>query len=339
MRTGRNMDRVTREACGRRRTPRILATIALAAGSLVTLAPTAGAALHSCRARDVTHDGPVRADLQAVIDAAHACDTIVVRGVCVGNFSVSTPLTLVGKRTSQVPRPVLDADGAGRVLWVHASVSLVNLRLKGGNVPRARGGGIYNYADSLTLTHTVVIGNVASKGGGIYNGGTLALSRSSSVSGNTAALCGGIDNTGILTLSDTDVRRNTSRYGTLEGQGGGICNTGTLDLYGSSSVSENRAGHYGGGIYNTGTLTMHGSSSVSDNRTRRLGGGVYNEGKVTMRDSSAVRGNTCLSEGGGLYNTSFASLILHDAATIRSNVSHASGGGVSSFGTVTLHDV
>jgi nitrous oxidase accessory protein NosD len=108
-------------------------TLSLVVGGLVTLAPHASAVVNTCRARNVTKDRPSRLNLQLVIDAADPGDTIAVRYVCVGNFTIAKDLRLVGRSTREVPRPVLDANGEGRVLTVSGNVRLANLVITGGS--------------------------------------------------------------------------------------------------------------------------------------------------------------------------------------------------------------
>src|SRR5690242_15886126 len=227
-----------------RRTAAFLMTASLVFGALVTVAPRAGAVVSTCRARNVTKGRPARHRLQLVIDSADPGDTVAVRYVCVGNFTIAKDLTLVGRSTRGVPTPVLNANGAGRVLAVTGTVRLANLVITGGVVtdltyPLNDGGGILNDG-TLLLHNTVVRGNRANDhGGGIYNSatGTLTLNGESKVHGNR---------------SD---------------HGGGIANFGTATLDGSSSVNGNAVRHFlhgrlGGGIYNEGVLTMNDSSSV-----------------------------------------------------------------------------
>ena len=224
----------------RRRSGRCLLAICLGAGGLIALAPRVGAAPNTCQARNVTKDLPSGSDLQIVIDAADPGDTIAVQYVCVGNFTISKDLTLVGRSTASVRRPSLDANGAGTVLIVSAQVLLSNLRIRDGLA--TNGGGILD-TGTLLLENTVVRENKATDtGGGVYVGatGTLTMSHGSWVAANRAD------------------------------HGGGIANLGTATLNGTSSVRDNSVlvfPHYrdGGGVYNAGLFTMNGSASVRNN--------------------------------------------------------------------------
>jgi hypothetical protein len=123
------MDRATHLHSALRRMLSLLATFAFVGGTLLTLTPGADAASNSCRARNITQDGRSDSNLQAVIDAASAGDTIAVKYVCVGNFQVSKKLTLVGEATAGRSKAVLSARDAGRVLLISARVTLTNLKV------------------------------------------------------------------------------------------------------------------------------------------------------------------------------------------------------------------
>ena len=167
--------------------------------------------LNSCRARNITKDGRSGSNLQAVIDAASPGDTIAVKHVCVGNFHVSKKLTLVCKATPGIPKAVLSASGAGRVLLISARVTLTDLKITHGQA--YTGAGIYDDHGTVILKRVTVTGNAAHGGGGIFNrNGTVTLN-DSVVSGNTATgYPGGIFTTGILTLNgSSSVRHNTAR--------------------------------------------------------------------------------------------------------------------------------
>jgi predicted outer membrane repeat protein len=303
-----------RSRCGRsRRAISILATINLVAGMLALLTQAANAAVSPCRARNVTQDTSSDSDLQAVISAANAGDTITVKFVCVGNFVIDKDLTLLGRPTSDVPRPVLRAKG-GRVVLADANVVLNNLEISGGVVD-GTGGGIRNMG-ILVLDRVVVTGNSAALGGGgIYN------------------------TNGIVHLKDAVVRGNQSPTG------GGIYNhSGTLTLRGASLVIGNASTGSGGGIFNQvsrSRIILDGTSLVTGN-TAYVGAGVRNEsGRLILNASSSVRGNTAFEAGGGIANNEGGRITLNGTSSVRGNTSGDSGGGIfifSSGGVVTFND-
>jgi hypothetical protein len=207
---------------------------------------------------------------------------------------------------SQNKPATIDANGAGRVIWVqvNASLTLRNVIVQGGEV------GINNDG-SLTVTDGAVRDNT---GVGIVN-----------------------NETGLVTLSgDTLVAANDFS---------GVFNLGDLfnppvsqlTLEDDATISGN-AGVNGGGIFNTGgTVTLNDQSSVSGN-TAAFGGGIYaGIGLVTLNDESSIYDNEATEEGGGIYNPAgspIASNVLNDRSRITGNV----GGGIGGRGYVTLND-
>src|SRR5262249_20872212 len=150
-------------------------------------------------------------------------DTLLVRGTCVGSFSVLKNLTLRGVASAGSARATLDGGGAGSVLLLAAdnSVVLENLIVQHGFA--LDGGGIDNQGDTVTLRHTVVRQNRAKRfgvGGGIYNIGFVILERSS-MRHNVAGEGGGIDSDlGLIVLRHSTIDRNRATLG----GGGGIFN-------------------------------------------------------------------------------------------------------------------
>ena len=332
------MDRATHE----HRTPRrglvVLTTLVLVAGMFAVLAPGAGAVANTCQARNLTKGTPVRTNLQRVIKAASAGDTISVKNVCVGNFKIGKRLTLSGKSTPKVAMPVLHANGSGRVLTVTANVRLNNLKITGGtNVADENTGGILVDGGTLTLTDTVVRGNQGTYAGGVFVGktsaSTLRINGDSSIIDNTGT---GIyvGNWGSLVMNDTS-QVSSNEIGiltyyadlvtlndevTIAGNDAGIINQfSSLTMNSSSSVREN----VGVGISNfEAFVNLEDSSTVSGNGA----GGVYTQnGSFNMYDSSSVTGNSLNGAGGGIYARS--QVILSGDATVSGNTANADDSG------------
>jgi hypothetical protein len=120
--------------------------------------------------------------------------------------------------------------------------------------------------------------------------------------------------------------------------GGGIYNTGTLTLTGTTEVTMNGGFDepMGGGIYNAGELVMRRSSSVTDNDGGR-GGGIFNDGVLDLFGSSSISGNFG-SSGGGVSNSASAIARLHGWSSISENAVFFAGGGVDNDGRLVLHD-
>lgn len=299
----------------------------------LALPQASGHAQGACRAANVTQGKPGRSDLQAVIDAAAAGDTIVIKGVCSGHFRMNEDLVLTGRPTRTVPKPVIRTDTIGRVLTVHrADATLTNLKIAGGR--ETFGGGIFVWHGTLRLNDSLVTGNSALYyGGGIASGhGRISLN-DSIVRGNRATEGGGgIRNLlGPLVLNGTSsVRANSTR-----GEGGGIAAYGTLILNDSASVTDNEAS-WGGGISSWGTTTLNDSSSVRRNRASENGGGIESNWDVLLNDSSAVRGNTAASSGGGIRHET-GSLTMTGSSSVAGNTAKWAGG-LDAKSPLTLRD-
>lgn len=347
------MDRITRGGHAVGRMTRVLACVVLAAATVAVGIPGATAVHNTCRARDVTQDTAWSSDLQAVIGAATRFDVIAVKFVCVGNFKIAKPLTLMGKATADLPYAVLNANGQGDVLTVpRAHVTLENFKITGGSDTRWHYGAGITTAAVLVLKDTIVKGNT---GTGIYNNGNLTLEGSSLVSHNTEA---GIHNEGptnspSLTMNDASTVAANSGYGiysyyahtilngassvtrNVTGVIDGVFNwEGELTLNDSASVSDNVVSL--AAIDNHASFWMNGTSSVSGNTTTRSGGGVYNgtTGQMTMNDSSSIVGNSAVRGGGGVFLG--GRLTMNGASTITGNTSDADDNGVGGGGGIKV---
>lgn len=127
----------------------------------------------------------------------------------------------------------------------------------------ATGGGIFNSAQTLTVTNTTVSDNYADGAGGVFNGGKAAslTVTNSTISGNSAirAPGGGISNGANLTITNSTLSGNWP--------GGGIYNFEGAAQIGGTVLN---AGEFGGTILNDGgTITSLGYNLASDD-----GGGV-----------------------------------------------------------------
>jgi hypothetical protein len=257
---------------GRRLRVGLLVPLVAAVLVLGPVSSMATAATKTCGVRNTTLGKSYRASagtgLQVAIDAARPGDTIAVRGRCVGNYSIGTSLTLVGRATSSYPTATLDGGRTGTVVRVTgADVTLDGLLITNGSA-----GGVTNSAGTVRVIGGTISGNTtAGSGGGISTGlgGSVTLT-GSSVSGNTAVNGGGIAaGFGTVTLSGSSVSGNTA-----SANGGGISNSGgTVSLL-NSQVSGNNASPTlgsGGGIFNdtstliVGIITLDTGSSVSGN--------------------------------------------------------------------------
>ena len=250
----------------------LLVSFVAAVFVVAPLSSMATAATKTCGVRNATLGKSYRtstgAGLQIAIDAARPGDTIAVRGRCVGNYSIDTSLTLVGRTTSSFPTATLDGGRTGTVV----SVTAADVTLDGLLITNGSAGGVANTAGTVRVIRGTISGNTtAGNGGGLSTslGGSVTLT-TSTVSGNSAVNGGGIAaGFGTVTLSGSSVGGNTA-----SASGGGVYNSGgTVGLV-NSQVSGNTANPTlgsGGGIFNNtstfvvGIITLDAGSSVTGN--------------------------------------------------------------------------
>jgi hypothetical protein len=312
---------------------------------------------------------PYGADsLQAAITAASPGDTLLIKGTCTGNFTISKNLTMQGS-----PVATLDAQGSGHTVSVTpgVTVTLNDLTITGGNAagagPAGSGGGIFSFLATLTLNNCVVTGNTAATaGGGISSGappgpsaGMLTLN-STRVTNNVAQGVGGGGGGGILNHNGTAVVNNSLVSGNVGPGGGGIASGngngglgggGTLTVT-SSQITGNiaNAGPDGGagGIANGGTLDLIASSVSGNQAVGGAGGGILNHGVETII-GSVISGNAAPNDtqgnqgvGGGIFNGNFgvpghglttiiASQVTRNQAGLGGGIASGAVGGDSSL--------
>ncbi|GGV27204.1 hypothetical protein GCM10010260_79560 [Streptomyces filipinensis] len=238
-------------------------------------------------------------NLQTAIDNAPSGSTIVVTGVCVGQFTIAGKnLTLVGSGSGAT----LDGGQAGRTLTKFGpgnTVQLNNLTVAHGVDPNF-GGGIINYEGTLSLTRVTVRQNVAPDGGGIFNGGTLVVSgsvvRDNSSGSAPQGTGGGIfnNNPGTATVVNSLIQHNTvSGTGSA---GGGLYESVNSSVTLNRTTVQNNSAEFGGGLFSHSTMTVNHSTVQSNAATGGpgSGGGIYQGGEtgVVTLHHTTVRNNT-----------------------------------------------
>lgn len=188
-----------------------------------------------------------------------------------------------------------------RLLEVRAdtSVELNNLTLVRGNA--TDGGGILNYG-WLTINHSTVRDNQATRGGGIFTniGGWLIVNQST-IHGNQAQTDGGgIYANGIFTFNqdaEVEINESTISNNIALGRGGGLFNFEGPVWVANSTFMYNRAAT-GGAIDNVDAGTILLNSTVSSNQANR-GGAVRNENSDFILFLSTLTANQAIDSGGG----------------------------------------
>jgi methionine-rich copper-binding protein CopC len=135
---------------------------------------------------------------------------------------------------------------------------------------------------------------------------------------------GGIYNTGTLNVKNCSIQTNNAS------SGGGIYNTGTLNITGGT-INNNTA-IYGGGINNDyGTLNITGGT-INNNNAAYGGGGIYNTGTLNITGGT-INNNNAAYGGGGIINL-YGALNINITA-INNNTSNY-GGGIYNTGTLNI---
>jgi hypothetical protein len=173
-----------------------------------------------------------------------------------------------------------------------------------------KGGGMYNYEASPTVTNCTFSGNSANYGGGVDTGESSILTIANCIfSGNSANYGGGV-NTGegsILTIANCILSGNSA-----SGGGGGMSYSGT-QTYSYANV--------------TNCIFINNSA---DGPFIGRGGGMFSPGPEGYAHADVTNcifsGNWAFRDGGGIYNN--GSLVITNC-TFSSNSANSYGGGIS----------
>lgn len=210
--------------------------------------------------------------------------------------------------------------GKGIGIYNEGNLHSVNLSIHE-NISGSQGIGLYN-AGIFTGVHSSIDSNQCyisqgtySFAGGVFNSGIFKINQGS-ISNNLAKTHGaGIYNdvTGIVELDSVEIHYNVTQYHTAEG--GGVYNSGNLQIR-NSNISNNTGWKRGGGVYNNPvSVTKITSSRISYNISYQNsqqgggGGGIYNLGEVSLV-SCKITNNSCGGHGGGIYRPTLISSCL-----------------------------
>jgi predicted outer membrane repeat protein len=218
------------------------------------------------------------------------------------------------------------AAGFGGGILVRAGQLTLEQTTVSGNTATYDGGGIFDEGKLIIEDDSFISKNTTNgNGGGIDTYGTVTISvAQSTVEDNSAGVDGGgiddfqLNTSSVMTIDDSVISGNQGLGNTY---GGGLTVSGTTTISDGSQITDN-TGRYGGGIYNSGTLNIS-SSTVSGN-TAPYGGGIdcFSTGTFT---GVTMSGNT----GSGI--NCFGNTTISD-----STISKNTGGGIQNFGTLKV---
>lgn len=284
------------------------------------LAQAVSAATYTVTKIADTNDGTCNADcsLREAITAANGTtdnDVIAFSAL----FNTTQTITLSGTEIVIANNGSLTINGTGadkltvsgnnasRILATSASavVFINDMRFTAGNGVGAantgRGGAIYNFGGTTTITNCILTGNTGANGGALNNAasgatpGILTLVNSVVSNNSASGAGGGMQNfsTSTLNLVNTTVSGNTCAS-TLTG-GGGIQANGTLTMTNVTFSGNTANGGDGGGVYYNGTGITITNSTIANN-TADLGGGLH---KSTATNNANIRNTIIAGNTGG----------------------------------------
>jgi len=167
-----------------------------------------------------------------------------------------------------------------------------------GSNPHDRGGGMYNYEGSPTVTNCTFSGNIAYYGGGMYNNSSSPTVTNCAFSSNSAETGGGMFNDSSSPTVTNCAFSSNSAYQ----DGGGMYNDEGSPTVTNCTFSSNSAYEDGGGMYNYKSSPTVTGCTFSDNLAADYGGGMLNgEGSPTVTNCT-FSGNSASRAGGGMYN-------------------------------------
>lgn len=205
------------------------------------------------------------------------------------------------------------------------------------------GGGISNLnGGTVTITNSTISGNRAdsSSCGGIINEGQMTITKSI-IDGNIGEVVGGICNDSEMTVN------NSSISGNFGERDAGIMNAGDMTIINSTISNNNSLAVGPGGIDNGGNLTIINSTIANNGCTcvgRIDGGGISNGGVANIINTTIVNNNAEAMGVGGIFNRTEATVELQNAMValntegLNGKLKSDCGGQITSLGNNIIGD-
>ncbi|MBW8036507.1 MAG: hypothetical protein FVQ79_13000, partial [Planctomycetes bacterium] len=220
-------------------------------------------------------------------------------------------------------------DGTG----LDATAILNGLTIAAGNAngseDQGRGGGMYNYGSSPTVSNCTFSGNSAGiSGGGMRNEDNSSPTVSNcTFTGNLADSTGG----GMLNYNSSPTVSNCTFRGNSAASGGGMNNhTNSAPTVSNCTFSGNSSSH-GGGMFNyTNSNPTVSNCTFSGNSAGVLGGGMYNYTNSNPTVTNCILWGNTAPTGNEIYNLSSSIPIISHCDIAGSG---GSGAWDSSLGT------
>ena len=212
------------------------------------------------------------------------------------------------------------------------------------NTAGTDGGGIGVYYADLTLSDSVLSGNVASDDSGgleIIGDGQYSLTDVEFSDNLAYDDCGGarlvVYTPGALDIDAALIDANAANH-----EGAGLCTSGNIVAQ-NSVVSNNVSGGNGGGIYTWGGVTfsnlvIDGNRSEDISYPYSFGGGIYVEGTTSTIQDSTLVNNHATHSGGGICVPPSQRFDIENTVIVN-NGADENGGGVQLGGSSVMRNV
>lgn len=305
-----------------------LCVVLLAAGSFAVAAPAA----------TTWYVGPLGEDSNDCLAPGSACETIAAAvgkatagdtiQIAAGIYSehdirLNKALTLNGAGMTET---IIDADAAGRVVYIAATTVISGMRMQNGQTPESTysfdeyGGAVFvGNGMRATLKYVALMDNTASSGGAIFNYGFLELENTEILSNTAAYAAGGIQNytNGVITITRSTLAHNVA-LGASSG-GGGIQSTGKSLTIRNTTLHDNGTAYFGGALFlgQTGPTLLDGVT-LSGN-TANAGAAVYAYSGAITATNTTLSGNIANNDFGGMYLSNATTSVLLRNCTIAHN--------------------
>ncbi|MEA3360338.1 MAG: MopE-related protein [Thermodesulfobacteriota bacterium] len=287
--------------------------------------------------------------LQDAIDAASEDDEIwVKKGTYLLSAQINVDKTVgiyggfAGDEIQRSQRDwannVTTIDGQGSVyhcFYITANATIDGLTITRGNAngssPDYRGGGIYVYQSSPSITNCTISQNTADFGGGINNRKSSPTITSCIFTGNITIKSGG----GIYNYQSTPTITNCTFSGnSATNNGGGMYNNDNASPSITNCTFIDNTAEFGGGVFNndnaTPTIT---NCTLRGNSAAKSGGGMYNNDNTFPTIISSILSDNSASWGSGIFNDNSSPTIIN--CTLSKNSATSYGGGIRNKNTST----
>ncbi len=269
--------------------------------------------------RQAIDDANNNAGADIVVFDASATGTITLT---TGQLAISDDVTITGLGAVD---SIISGNNASRIFYIYnnaasLTVSISGLTMTDGTDTSYGGGAIANWGNNLSITSSVLSGNVTSSQGGAIL---------------SAIPASGLGATASLEISDSEISGNTA--GTY---GGGIVlyKVGDVTIT-NSIISGNQSTNEGGGLngIRVGNVAIS-DSTIQGNSGAEGGAGiyVYNAGDVSIDSTTFDQNTAAQGDGGGLYASSTNSFTMTNSTVSGNQALDGAGVQIGSNGDVLI---